>query len=108
AIGLVSVPSFFFSSRRRHTRFSRDWSSDVCSSDLVSVDVDDRVTLQVTDDGRGIEPGGRRSGLRNLEERAAALGGSFSAEPAPAGGTVLLWSVPLPADAGRDGAAGPA
>src|SRR5690606_40811433 len=25
----------FFSSRRRHTRFSRDWSSDVCSSDLV-------------------------------------------------------------------------
>src|SRR5690606_41198335 len=26
--------SFFFSSRRRHTRFSRDWSSDVCSSDL--------------------------------------------------------------------------
>src|SRR2546422_8787272 len=26
---------FFFSSRRRHTRCSRDWSSDVCSSDLV-------------------------------------------------------------------------
>src|SRR5690606_14465626 len=26
---------FFFSSRRRHTRFSRDWSSDVCSSDLM-------------------------------------------------------------------------
>src|SRR5690606_39817938 len=25
----------FFSSRRRHTRFSRDWSSDVCSSDLL-------------------------------------------------------------------------
>src|SRR2546422_5463941 len=28
---------FFFSSRRRHTRCSRDWSSDVCSSDLTSV-----------------------------------------------------------------------
>src|SRR5690606_39683908 len=27
---------FFFSSRRRHTRFSRDWSSDVCSSDLLA------------------------------------------------------------------------
>src|SRR5699024_11835665 len=27
--------SFFFSSRRRHTRSKRDWSSDVCSSDLV-------------------------------------------------------------------------
>src|SRR2546422_7756105 len=29
---------FFFSSRRRHTRCSRDWSSDVCSSDLGPVD----------------------------------------------------------------------
>src|SRR2546422_4407928 len=28
---------FFFSSRRRHTRCSRDWSSDVCSSDLQEV-----------------------------------------------------------------------
>src|SRR5439155_12200966 len=28
---------FFFSSRRRHTRWPRDWSSDVCSSDLISV-----------------------------------------------------------------------
>src|SRR5947209_15711656 len=28
------VFSFFFSSRRRHTRYWRDWSSDVCSSDL--------------------------------------------------------------------------
>src|SRR5207249_5629738 len=28
---------FFFSSRRRHTRSKRDWSSDVCSSDLPSV-----------------------------------------------------------------------
>src|SRR6266513_6082507 len=27
-------PLFFFSSRRRHTRSKRDWSSDVCSSDL--------------------------------------------------------------------------
>src|SRR5690606_40014845 len=30
---------FFFSSRRRHTRFSRDWSSDVCSSDLADTSV---------------------------------------------------------------------
>src|SRR6266853_4344294 len=28
---------FFFSSRRRHTRFDCDWSSDVCSSDLLEV-----------------------------------------------------------------------
>src|SRR5690606_40198937 len=34
---LTAVPIFFFSSRRRHTRFSRDWSSDVCSSDLAEL-----------------------------------------------------------------------
>src|SRR6266508_4697416 len=28
---------FFFSSRRRHTRWPRDWSSDVCSSDLAAI-----------------------------------------------------------------------
>src|SRR2546422_10663577 len=33
---------FFFSSRRRHTRCSRDWSSDVCSSDLERVAGDQR------------------------------------------------------------------
>src|SRR5256885_5484508 len=32
---LLYVESFFFSSRRRHTRLQGDWSSDVCSSDLV-------------------------------------------------------------------------
>src|SRR5690606_40436823 len=32
---IVGFCIFFFSSRRRHTRFSRDWSSDVCSSDLL-------------------------------------------------------------------------
>src|SRR6266550_2877464 len=31
---------FFFSSRRRHTRCSRDWSSDVCSSDLFGSDTE--------------------------------------------------------------------
>src|SRR3712207_5672593 len=31
---------FFFSSRRRHTRYWRDWSSDVCSSDLEKMGVD--------------------------------------------------------------------
>src|SRR5690606_31370563 len=34
SIYLFVPTSFFFSSRRRHTSFSRDWSSDVCSSDL--------------------------------------------------------------------------
>src|SRR2546430_4736691 len=34
---------FFFSSRRRHTRFDCDWSSDVCSSDLIEVETDKAV-----------------------------------------------------------------
>src|SRR5437870_10161322 len=33
---LLRELEFFFSSRRRHTRWPRDWSSDVCSSDLYS------------------------------------------------------------------------
>src|SRR5438445_3628187 len=45
ATGTCCWLSFFFSSRRRHTRYWRDWSSDVCSSDL-------RV-LAVLDAGRG-------------------------------------------------------
>src|SRR5439155_9851899 len=32
---LLGIRLFFFSSRRRHTRWPRDWSSDVCSSDLL-------------------------------------------------------------------------
>src|SRR5215467_4873712 len=37
---------FFFSSRRRHTRLQGDWSSDVCSSDLVHVRREDDVRRQ--------------------------------------------------------------
>src|SRR5690606_34824592 len=36
-LGIIMFLFFFFSSRRRHTRFSRDWSSDVCSSDLTQL-----------------------------------------------------------------------
>src|SRR3989337_3191431 len=35
---VIAFLFFFFSSRRRHTRCYRDWSSDVCSSDLVKRD----------------------------------------------------------------------
>src|SRR2546430_9448906 len=41
---------FFFSSRRRHTRFDCDWSSDVCSSDLVVVTVDKGQNVYVGND----------------------------------------------------------
>src|SRR5699024_11297422 len=33
----IYILFFFFSSRRRHTRSKRDWSSDVCSSDLLNI-----------------------------------------------------------------------
>src|SRR5256884_3047112 len=36
---------FFFSSRRRHTRCSRDWSSDVCSSDLRGREEDQKLIV---------------------------------------------------------------
>jgi signal transduction histidine kinase len=55
----------------------------------------DRLTLVVTDNGVGIEPDGRRSGLASLEERAARLGGTFTVESPEGGGTRLSWSVPL-------------
>src|SRR5690625_6334720 len=46
-----SVSLFFFSSRRRHTRWPRDWSSDVCSSDLQHIqdDVRAELTTSITD-----------------------------------------------------------
>src|SRR6266496_4178227 len=47
----VSVNNFFFffSSRRRHTRSLRDWSSDVCSSDLVCGDSLDELETRLAD-----------------------------------------------------------
>src|SRR2546422_7621992 len=41
---------FFFSSRRRHTRCSRDWSSDVCSSDLLRRRIVERPAVILIDD----------------------------------------------------------
>ncbi|MFI7150188.1 GAF domain-containing protein [Nonomuraea sp. NPDC050022] len=62
----------------------------------VSVEVaDDVLTLAVQDNGVGLPAGGRRSGLRNLQERATGLGGSFDVISPEAGGTALRWSVPL-------------
>ncbi|WP_433478714.1 GAF domain-containing protein [Spirillospora sp. CA-142024] len=61
----------------------------------VAIDVNDEVALRVEDNGVGIPEGGRHSGLRNMCERAEALGGAFTTEPRPDGGTVLIWHVPL-------------
>src|SRR5256886_5155066 len=51
-------PFFFFSSRRRHTRFDCDWSSDVCSSDLIQFNgASDPWDLIERDVGRAMESG---------------------------------------------------
>src|SRR5216683_8323128 len=53
---------FFFSSRRRHTRSDRDWSSDVCSSDLSRGGEPPELRRQPAAAGRG-ESGNRRGHL---------------------------------------------
>src|SRR5207247_8237913 len=58
--GLLFFGFFFFSSRRQHTRSTRDWSSDECSSDLGRAD------------GRGGLRGGRGRGDRHRSLQGAA------------------------------------
>jgi signal transduction histidine kinase len=64
----------------------------------VDIDRDGFLTVTVTDNGAGLPPDGRRSGLRNLADRAAELGGELRLSPAePAAqrpGTRLEWRVP--------------
>src|SRR5438132_4831772 len=74
---VVDALSFFFSSRRRHTRSLCDWSSDVCSSDLRS---QSPASLA--------RPGGRPLHLRRrtqsrLLARSGKNGGSFPSGSAP-------------------------
>src|SRR2546427_12427170 len=78
---------FFFSSRRRHTRFDCDWSSDVCSSDLpahreLPVDqpavevhqADDLMVAVVAGGEPGVEQGRDRSEERRVG-KSVDLGG---------------------------------
>ncbi|WP_436995643.1 GAF domain-containing protein [Streptomyces sp. enrichment culture] len=57
----------------------------------------DEVILTVTDNGRGIPEGGRRSGLRNLEERARSVGGALETGRPDGGGSRLVWRAPITA-----------
>jgi signal transduction histidine kinase len=54
----------------------------------------DRLTLEVTDDGVGVAPAGRRSGIANLARRAEHRGGTLRLCPREPRGTRLSWSVP--------------
>ncbi|MGY4711689.1 sensor histidine kinase [Mycolicibacterium sp. CBM1] len=62
----------------------------------VNVRVEDELTIEVIDDGRGMPPDVTASGLNNLRQRAAEVGGEFSVDTAPDGGTALRWTAPLP------------
>ncbi|WP_406164652.1 GAF domain-containing protein [Streptomyces sp. NBC_00996] len=53
------------------------------------------VRLSVTDNGVGIPAEGRRSGLRNMAERAEQLGGGLELREPEGRGTTLVWQVPL-------------
>src|SRR5690606_19089437 len=97
---------FFFSSRRRHTSFSRDWSSDVCSSDLkqrgqhfgvasvagvralvAAPALDDRAgRVQAVQAQVGAAPVDRDHAGRNLGSGAPLPAGSASANTPPAAG----------------------
>jgi signal transduction histidine kinase len=53
-----------------------------------------RLVVVVADNGRGLDAGGRRSGLANLQQRAAARSGTFEVELGDPSGTRLTWTVP--------------
>jgi len=63
---------------------------------VITVDVGDDLTVEVVDDGIGMPAHVGRSGLRNVEQRAAVLGGELRMARAGEHGTRLLWRVPLP------------
>lgn len=64
--------------------------------------VEREIVLEVVDDGDGMSKTGRRSGLANLDARAAERGGSFLIDTG-GHGTRLVWTVPVPAEGERIG-----
>jgi signal transduction histidine kinase len=62
----------------------------------ISVVVEDELRIEVVDNGRGIKGEVTASGLANLRHRADDVGGFFTVEAVPTGGTRLRWCAPLP------------
>ncbi|WP_326719029.1 MULTISPECIES: GAF domain-containing sensor histidine kinase [unclassified Streptomyces] len=84
---VVAVLSEALTNVARHARAGRA---------EVVLETDGReVRLTVSDNGVGIPPEGRRSGLRNMAERAQQLGGELELTCPPSGGTTLVWRVPV-------------
>ncbi|MFE9331509.1 GAF domain-containing protein [Streptomyces sp. NPDC006925] len=84
---VVAVLSEALTNTARHAGASR--------AEVVLETDGQQLRLAVSDDGRGIPPGGRRSGLRNMAERARQLGGELELAGPPSGGAALVWRVPL-------------
>ena len=62
----------------------------------VTVKVEDELSVEVVDNGRGISERTKRSGLANMRHRAQQVGGTFTVDRPPTGGTLVRWSAPLP------------
>jgi len=79
------------------TNVVRHASTDHCQ---VSIDQQDgRLSIEVTDSGRGGTADGTGYGIVGMRERAALLGGDFSAGPRPGGGFRVITRLPVPARA---------
>ncbi|RDI34325.1 GAF domain-containing sensor histidine kinase [Lentzea flaviverrucosa] len=61
----------------------------------LTVEAGDALIISMVDNGVGMPPQVARSGLRNLEQRAAGYGGSCAVADEPGGGTRVTWQVPL-------------
>src|SRR5690606_39773103 len=80
----------FFSSRRRHTSFSRDWSSDVCSSDLVALlkavpKMKDQPLVFPSITGKQMSDMTISKVMRDMQERAEKAAALAGHDPAKAG-----------------------
>ncbi|MER6289788.1 GAF domain-containing sensor histidine kinase [Streptomyces sviceus] len=85
---VVAVLSEALTNVARHAHAGR--------ADVVLTADSRQVRLTVTDNGTGISPDGRRSGLLNMAERAEQLGGKLELSSPADGGTTLVWWVPTP------------
>ncbi|MET8764268.1 GAF domain-containing protein [Lentzea sp. NPDC004782] len=61
----------------------------------LTVEAGDALIISMVDNGLGMPPEVARSGLRNLEQRAASLNGALTVADEPGGGTRVTWRVPL-------------